>query len=72
MDLFDPKPVMEKHRGENLPDSIRQGQALDHNDFWAIDVSIAPSIFKFEPRGQSGMMMSELLPNMHRSRMNSE
>jgi hypothetical protein len=28
MDLFDPKPVMEKHRGENLPDSIRQGQRL--------------------------------------------
>ena len=28
MDLFDPKPGMAKHRGENLPESIRQGQRL--------------------------------------------
>jgi len=28
MDLFDPKPQMEKYRGEDLPDSIRKGQRL--------------------------------------------
>lgn len=64
MDLFDPKPVMEKHRGENLPESIRQGQRLTTMTSGQSTFPIAPSIFKFEPRGQSGMMMSELLPNM--------
>jgi hypothetical protein len=64
MDLFDPKPMMEKHRGENLPDSIRQGQRLTTMTSGQSTFPIAPSIFKFEPRGQSGMMMSELLPNM--------
>ena len=28
LDLFDHKPNLEKMRGENLPDSIRQGQRL--------------------------------------------
>ena len=28
MDLFDPKPGMEKVRGQDLPDSIRKGQRL--------------------------------------------
>jgi len=28
MDLFDPKPELEKRRGEDLPDSIRRGQRL--------------------------------------------
>ena len=28
MDLFDPKPALAAKRGENLPDSIRQGQRL--------------------------------------------
>ena len=28
MDLFDPKPSMEKVRGQDLPESIRKGQRL--------------------------------------------
>lgn len=64
MDLFDPKPAMEKRRGENLPDSIRQGQRLTTMTSGQSTFPIAPSIFKFEPRGKCGMMMSELLPNM--------
>ena len=32
MDLFDPKPGLEKFRGQNLPESIRQGQRLNWND----------------------------------------
>jgi hypothetical protein len=64
MDLFDPKPEMEKRRGENLPDSIRQGQRLTTMTSGQSTFPVAPSVFKFEPRGKSGMMMSELLPNM--------
>ena len=28
MDLFDPKPGLEKYRGEDLPASVRMGQRL--------------------------------------------
>src|SRR5436190_16908110 len=28
MDLFDPKPQMEKQRGKDLPETIRKGQRL--------------------------------------------
>jgi hypothetical protein len=28
MDLFDPKPALDNRRGEDLPESIRQGQRL--------------------------------------------
>ncbi len=64
MDLFDPKPQMEKHRGENLPDSIRQGQRLTTMTSGQSTFPVAPSVFKFQPHGKSGMMFSELLPNM--------
>lgn len=64
MDLFDPKPQMEKHRGENLPDSIRQGQRLTTMTSGQSTFPVAPSVFKFQQHGKSGMMFSELLPNM--------
>src|SRR5215204_4558102 len=28
LDLFDPKPKLDRRRGENLPESIRRGQRL--------------------------------------------
>ncbi|MFM8252068.1 MAG: DUF1501 domain-containing protein [Planctomycetota bacterium] len=64
MDLFDPKPQMEKRRGENLPDSIRQGQRLTTMTSGQATFPVAPSIFKFAQHGKSGMWMSELLPKM--------
>jgi hypothetical protein len=50
--------------GENLPDSIRQGQRLTTMTSGQATFPVAPSIFKFEPRGKCGMMMSEVLPHM--------
>ena len=47
MDLFDPKPLMEKERGKNLPDSIRKGQRLTTMTSGQKSFPIAPSIFKF-------------------------
>lgn len=64
MDLFDPKPVMEKHRGEDLPESIRKGQRLTTMTSGQSKFPIAPSLFKFSQHGQSGMWMSDLLPYM--------
>jgi Protein of unknown function (DUF1501) len=64
MDLFDPKPMLESRRGENLPESIRQGQRLTTMTSGQAKFPVAPTIFKFAQYGQSGMWMSELLPNM--------
>jgi hypothetical protein len=66
MDLFDPKPAMEKHRGEDLPESIRQGQRLTTMTSGQKNFPVAPSIFKFAQHGESGMWFSELVPNMAR------
>ena len=62
MDLFDPKPAMDKRRGENLPESIRQGQRLTTMTSGQKSFPVAPSIFRFAQHGDCGMWMSELLP----------
>lgn len=64
MDLFDPKPAIQDRRGENLPDSIRQGQRLTTMTSGQSTFPVAPSIFKFAQHGDSGMWMSEILPHM--------
>jgi hypothetical protein len=66
MDLFDPKPEMEKHRGEDLPASIRMGQRLTTMTSGQKGFPVAPSIFKFAQHGQSGMWFSDLVPHMAR------
>ncbi|MEZ5387562.1 MAG: DUF1501 domain-containing protein [Prosthecobacter sp.] len=64
MDLFDPKPQMEKHRAEDLPDSIRKGQRLTTMTSKQKSFPVAPSIFKFAQHGKSGIWLSELLPHL--------
>ncbi len=64
MDLFDPKPELEKRRGEDLPDSIRQGQRLTTMTSGQAKFPVAPTIFKFAQHGNSGMWMSDLVPHM--------
>jgi Protein of unknown function (DUF1501) len=60
MDLFDPKPGMVKHLGEDLPDSIRKGQRLTTMTSGQSKFPIAPSMFKFARHGNSGTWLSEL------------
>ncbi len=64
MDLFDPKPKMADHFGEDLPASIRKGQRLTTMTSGQKTFPVAPSKFKFKQHGESGMWMSELIPNM--------
>ncbi len=64
MDLFDPKPQMEKRRGEDLPASIRMGQRLTGMTSGQKTFPVAPSMFKFAQHGQSGAWISELMPNI--------
>ncbi len=63
LDLFDPKPNLENLRGTDLPDSIRQGQRLTGMTSSQSRFPIAPSQFRFAPQGQSGAMLSDLLPH---------
>jgi hypothetical protein len=62
MDLFDPKPQMEKERGKDLPDSIRKGQRLTTMTSGQKNFPVAPSIFNFKQYGQSRQWMSDVLP----------
>src|SRR5262245_57965253 len=57
MDLFDPKPELTKRAGEPLPGGVEIHQPDNHNVLLA-------SPFQFKRYGQSGMELSEVLPNL--------
>src|SRR5262249_37050942 len=63
IDLFDPKPQLEKYRAQNLPESIRMGQRLTGMTAYQSNWPVAPSAFKFARHGESGASLSELLPH---------
>jgi hypothetical protein len=66
MDLFDPKPQLERLQGTDLPDSIRKGQRLTGMTSRQDRFPVAASRFRFARRGQSGATISELLPHTAR------
>jgi hypothetical protein len=63
MDLFDYKPTLKDQFDKDLPDSIRQGQRLTGMTSGQSRLPVAPSLFQFSQRGQSGIWMSDLLPH---------
>jgi hypothetical protein len=63
LELFDPKPQLEKYRGQNLPESIRMGQRLTGMTAFQSSWPTAPSLYKFAQHGKSGAVLSELLPH---------
>jgi hypothetical protein len=64
LDLYDYKPVMEEWYDKDLPESVRMGQRLTTMTSGQARFPIAPSKYKFEQCGESGMWVSELLPWM--------
>lgn len=66
MDLFDPKPDLRDRFGEELPDSVRGEQRLTGMTADQDQHPVAPSRFHFAPHGESGMLLSELLPHTAR------
>lgn len=62
-ETFDYKPKLEKMFGEELPDSVRQGQRLTGMSGNQSSLPIAPSMFKFDQYGQSRAWVSELMPH---------
>src|SRR5437773_7551365 len=63
LDLFDYKPMLQKSRGAELPDSVRMGQRLTGMTAFQTKFPTAPSIFQFAQHGRSGAWISELLPH---------
>ncbi|MFN9604322.1 MAG: DUF1501 domain-containing protein [Planctomycetota bacterium] len=64
MDLFDWKPALAERRGEDLPESIRQGQRLTTMTSGQSKFPVAPTAFQFAQHGDAGMWFSESRPNM--------
>ena len=62
LELFDYKPTLIKRRGEELPDSIRQGQRLTGMTSGQDSFPLAGSVFDFKQYGQNGTYISDLLP----------
>jgi hypothetical protein len=63
IDLFDYKPEMAKHHGEELPGSIRMGQRITGMTSGQKAFPIAATKYKFAQHGQTGRWLGELLPH---------
>lgn len=63
MDLYDHKPYLTKHHGEELPDSVRKGQRLTGMSTNQSSIPLVGSPFSFAQYGDSGASFSEVLPH---------
>jgi hypothetical protein len=66
IDLFDYKPLLKRHHGEELPNSVRMSQRLTTMTAYQKSFPCLASPFRFARYGQSGTWLSELLPNLSR------
>src|SRR5438045_2012130 len=58
IDLFDPKPALEKYDGQSLVLKV------DYDNAGGATSTVMKGIAKFAKRGQSGIEVSDLLPHM--------
>jgi hypothetical protein len=58
IDLFDPKPLLERYDGQPFPGSIRYDNAAEAS------AKVLASPWRFRRCGQSGIALSELLPHL--------
>ena len=63
METFDYKPMLNQRNGEQLPDSVRQGQRLTGMSGNQSSLPLAGSKFGFKQYGKSGAWVSDLLPH---------
>src|SRR4051794_11627949 len=64
LELFDEKPLLNQRRGEELPDSVRQGQRITGVTEKQGALPVVGSCFKFRSYGKSGLRLSELFREM--------
>jgi hypothetical protein len=62
IDLFDYKPALRGHHGQELPASVRMGQRVTGMTAGQSSFPCAAPLFRFSQHGQSGTWLSELLP----------
>ena len=62
LELFDYKPLLNQRRGEELPESVRNGQRLTGMTSDQESFPLVGSQFAFSQHGQNGTWMSDLLP----------
>ncbi len=63
LDLFDHKPLLTRRHGQELPESVRQGQRLTSMSDSQARWPLAGSHFRFDQYGKSGAWVSQLLPH---------
>lgn len=63
LELFDYKPRLEAMWGQNLPESVRNGQRLTGMSAGQSTFPLAASAYKFAQHGPGRMWVSELLPH---------
>lgn len=62
IDLFDYKPQLQLHAGQQLPDTVRQGQRLTTMTSGQKQLPVLPPHKPFQAYGKSKMMLSTMLP----------
>lgn len=62
LELFDYKPLLNARRGEDLPESIRNGQRLTGMTSGQERFPLVGSNFDFRQHGKNGIWISDLLP----------
>ena len=62
LELFDYKPLLQKMRGQDLPESVRDGQRLTGMTSGQSSFPLVGSHYSFAQHGASGAWMSDLLP----------
>ncbi len=63
MELFDPKPTLNKLVGQDIPESVLGGQRLTGMSSGQASLPLAGSIFGFNQHGNSGAWVTELMPH---------
>lgn len=64
VDLFDPKPEMEKFKGKDLPESVRGTTRLSTMTSGYKRWPVVPAIKPFAKYGKSGLELSTMLPGL--------
>jgi hypothetical protein len=64
IDLFDYKPQLRAHHGQELPGSVRMGQRVTGMTAGQSSFPCVAPMFEFKQHGQTGTWISELLPHI--------
>src|SRR5438093_1505307 len=63
IDMFDYKPQLRRHHGQELPGSVRMGQRVTGMTAGQSSFPCVAPMFRFQRHGQCGLWLSELLPH---------